>query len=935
MTTVLSDEDEDAAPVGKSMSRRDRVLLAAPYAGFFICVLVILAVPDPNGHIIFREEGFLYCTIQSPATRIIPLLGASLMILALILDGIVMVRLWRMCKSYDELKMKRDFSMSIIVRVMLVSLCSFIALIALGMSILHDAVPVAPHMIQAILPTIAFIVFGTQTDLLEAWGLVRLWNRLRQFIRASFRVAVRQPTMCDGQPAVVYILRFTPLTLRLACSPSSFPHNSATNDMAGSVGEAYVFFVLQILGGHVGIPIILLTYSITGIRRHPLVENFLVTWVIYTTSLCLLLYTGNQFTFSTLQTICNIQASLIYGSTIMAAFSALAFIFNLWSCTRLVTQLKVGDEDLTTEKQAGRGSHLRIYQSAGHYVALSTEPSEDNAPISPTAETRLLTREDGIYETPHGGTFVYHGDGHYTYNYGPGGLAGLFHNYYALGCALFASIGGLLFGYDQGVIANVLVMKDFTERWPIGAWEKGLMTAMLELGCLLGAIITGTFADHFTRRQAIVSACTIFSLGSTFQFAAQSLPQIVIGRAIGGLGVGALSMLSPLYMAEISPPEVRGSLMALEQFSIVLGAVLGFWTGFFTREMPGGASWRIPLAIQIGPAVLLAVGSFLLPASPRLLVAHGRYTDALRALAKLRRRTPHEIDGDPLLQIELLEMRTEVLLIEKTTRSSVRDVGFAAELKAWSMLFTSKYIKRTMIGVLMMFFQQWSGINALLYYGPTLMAELGLQGDTITLMVSGGIGIVQFISVFPVILYIDRLGRKPLLRYGSATMCLAHLFIALLVWRYADSWVEHPYAAWTAVACTYIFTAGYGMSYGPIGWILPSEVFPISMRSRGVSLSTASNWLNNFLIGLLTPILIEFSASATFMVFSTACFLGYFWSTYIVPETGNVSLEEMDEVFGSSAAAEDNNLKHQIETDLGLHILIGGLVAQPPSHATS
>lgn len=127
-------------------------------------------------------------------------------------------------------------------------------------------------------------------------------------------------------------------------------------------------------------------------------------------------------------------------------------------------------------------------------------------------------------------------------------------------------------------------------------------------------------------------------------------------------------MLSPLYMAEISPPEVRGSLMALEQFSIVLGAVLGFWTGFFTRESewltswvstektntetaPGGASWRIPLAIQIGPAVLLAVGSFLLPASPRLLVAHGRYTDALRALAKLRRRTPHEIDGDPLLQV--------------------------------------------------------------------------------------------------------------------------------------------------------------------------------------------------------------------------------------------------------------------------------------------
>ncbi|KAI0340884.1 MFS monosaccharide transporter [Trametopsis cervina] len=569
-----------------------------------------------------------------------------------------------------------------------------------------------------------------------------------------------------------------------------------------------------------------------------------------------------------------------------------------------------------------------VAQSAG-YVALSTEPAEHSAPSSPVLGTHALSN---THATPHGGTFTYHSNSHsYVYSYGPSGLAGLLHNYYALACALFASIGGLLFGYDQGVIANVLVMKDFMARWPIGAWEKGLMTAMLELGCLLGALITGTFADHLTRRQSIIFACIVFCIGSTFQFAAQTFPHLIIGRAIGGLGIGALSMLSPIYMAEISPPEVRGSLMALEQFSIVLGAVLGFWTGFFTRDVSGSASWRIPLGVQLVPGILLALGSLVLPASPRLLVAHGRHSEALRSLAKLRRRLPDEVDGDPLLQIELLEMRTEVLLVERTTGSSVKDSGLRAELKAWGMLFTKKYLNRTMIGVLMMFFQQWSGINALLYYGPTLMRELGLQGDTVTLMVSGGIGITQFISVFPVIIYIDRLGRKPLLRYGSAVMCLAHLLIAVLVWEYGADWPSHSAAAWTAVVCTYIFTAAYGVSYGPIGWILPSEVFPISMRSRGVALSTASNWFNNFLIGLATPVLMELSPSGTFMVFSTACFLGYFWSTYIVPETGNVSLEEMDEVFGSSAGVEDTRLKKEIETDLGLHILISGLTASSDS----
>lgn len=195
------------------------------------------------------------------------------------------------------------------------------------------------------------------------------------------------------------------------------------------------------------------------------------------------------------------------------------------------------------------------------------------------------------------------------------------------------------------------------------------------------------------------------------------------------------------------------------------------------------------------PAILLAVGSLFLPPSPRLLVAHGRHEEALQALAKLRRRADDEVHVDPLLQvnmvfslhdfrvpdfaqIELIEMRTEVSLIERTTGSSVNGSGIASELRAWGLLFSKKYTRRTMIGVLMMFFQrkfifpnshfsliysttydpEWSGINALLYYGPTLMQELGLRGDTVTLLVSGGIGIVQFISVFPVILYIDRLG---------------------------------------------------------------------------------------------------------------------------------------------------------------------------------
>ncbi|KAK7057875.1 MFS domain-containing protein [Favolaschia claudopus] len=505
-----------------------------------------------------------------------------------------------------------------------------------------------------------------------------------------------------------------------------------------------------------------------------------------------------------------------------------------------------------------------------------------------------------------------HGDSTYTYSYGPPGLSGLWHNHYAFLCAIFASIGGLSFGYDQGVIANVLVMKDFMRRWPVTPLQKGALTAILELGALIGTLASGILADKYSRRHSIFVACVIFNIGALFQCFATNLPHLFIGRAVGGIGVGALSMLSPLYISEISPPEVRGSLIALEQFSIVLGVVVGFWIGFFTRHISGSLSWRLPLGIQTIPGVLLALGAiFLLPASPRLLVLKGKYDEAERSLVKLRGR------DDELTKIEMLEMRVEATLISQV--DGMPPKHSTGEFAVWGRLLTKKYRGRTFIGVLIMVFQQWSGINALLYYGPTLVRSIGLQGDTVGLLVSGGIGIVQFLAVGPAVLYIDRLGRKPLLRGGSAVMTLAHLTIALLVQLFQDDWPEHAMAAWVAVAGIYTFTFAYGVSFGPIGWVLPSEVFPLSMRARGVALATASNWINNFFIGLITPVIMEASAAGTFLTFATACFIAYLWATYGVPETAGVALEDMDRVFGSDAGREDVARRRVVEEELGLH----------------
>ncbi|KAI6115239.1 hypothetical protein EV401DRAFT_86271 [Pisolithus croceorrhizus] len=597
--------------------------------------------------------------------------------------------------------------------------------------------------------------------------------------------------------------------------------------------------------------------------------------------------------------------------------------------------------------------------ATGAYLPLPRRAYDDSV-SSLTLESGRRVGDGHTTKTPHGGTLTIYSASSvaqqssstytYSYAYGPTGLAGLFRNRYAAGCAIFASVGGISFGYDQGVIANVLVMKDFVSRWPVGPWEKGIMTAVLELGALFGALLAGVFADKYSRRRSIFLASLVFCIGSGFQAGAQSLNHLILGRAVGGLGVGALSMLAPLYMAEISSPELRGSLMALEQLAIVSGVVFGFWAGFLTRNVPGSASWRIPLALQFLPGISLCLGCFLLPPSPRFLVLKGRLDEAMQSLSKLRLRTAAEAPHDPLLQLEFLEMQVDVAL--ETQCLGTNDGEGSAN--SWRRLFRREYFDRTSIGIMIMFFQQWSGINALLYYGPTLVTSVGFEGDLVTLLVSGGIGVVQFLAVIPAILYLDRLGRKPLLRGGSALMTLSHIVIAILIHHYEGSWPAHSSAAWLAVICIYTFTAAYGVSFGPIGWVLPSEVFPLSMRSKGVSLATASNWVNNFLIGLVTPPMIQSSAGATFFLFGTACFAAHFWSTYFVPETAGISLEEIDAVFGTTAGKEDRKVKvevsifrfffffwswhwgegkrvfareyQRLEQDFGIHDLVRGLV---------
>ncbi|KAF7892894.1 uncharacterized protein EAF02_000432 [Botrytis sinoallii] len=468
------------------------------------------------------------------------------------------------------------------------------------------------------------------------------------------------------------------------------------------------------------------------------------------------------------------------------------------------------------------------------------------------------------------------------------GLKGIIDSPYVAGAAVVSTVGGLLFGYDQGVVSVVLVMESFVLDFPrigphsSGFW-KGILTAMIELGAFFGALNQGWIADKYSRKYSIIIAVVIFLLGSILQTAAVNFNMLIIARLVGGIGIGMLSMVTPIYIAEIAPPEIRGALLVMEELSIVVGIVVAFWITFGTRYLSGEWGWRLSFFIQIVPALFLGAGVYFLPFSPRWLSSKGRDEEALKVLSKLRQLP----ETDSRIQEEARHIRNEV--------SHIRDIHLQKhenlinspmkfEIALWRDCFASDSIKRTHIGILIMFFQQFVGINALIYYSPTLFARMGL-GSEMQLIMSGVLNICQLVGVGSSLFTMDRYGRRPLLIIGSFFMTISHVMIAVMVCLFSYDWHTHQAAAWVSVAFLLFYMVIFGASWGPVPWAMPSEIFRSDLRAKGVALSTCSNWLNNFIIGLITPPLVVYTNWGAYVFFGGFCALSGVWTWLYVPET--------------------------------------------------
>ena len=289
------------------------------------------------------------------------------------------------------------------------------------------------------------------------------------------------------------------------------------------------------------------------------------------------------------------------------------------------------------------------------------------------------------------------------------------------------------------------------------------------------------------------------------------------------MGVGALSAIVPMYNAEAAPPEVRGSLVALQQLAITFGIMISFWINYGTHYIGGtgntqkDAAWLIPICLQLAPALVLLVGMIFMPFSPRWLIHHDREPEARKVLADLR-GLPEDHE---LVELEFLEIKAQSVFEKRTvaerwpglsnpTMMNIAKLQFVAI----GSLFKSKaMLKRVGVATVTMFFQQWTGINAILYYAPNIFESLGLSSNTISLLATGVVGIVMFLATIPAVLYIDRIGRKPVLTIGAIGMAICHIIIAVIVAKNKDQWETHKAAGWAAVVMVWLFVIHFGYSW--------------------------------------------------------------------------------------------------------------------------
>jgi sugar porter (SP) family MFS transporter len=434
-------------------------------------------------------------------------------------------------------------------------------------------------------------------------------------------------------------------------------------------------------------------------------------------------------------------------------------------------------------------------------------------------------------------------------------------NFVYLATAISA-LGGMLFGYDIGVISGAIlfIKKDFS----LSAGLEEIVVSAVLLGSLVGAIVGGILADRLGRRRLLIITAIVFALGAVGAALAPGTASLIAARIVAGAAIGIASFVAPLYISEIAPVEIRGRLVSINQVALTSGIVISYLIDY---AFAASQAWRWMFALAVIPAAAFGIGLLFIPDSPRWLVGRG---DVDRARAVLKRiRAPNRVAAE----------------LKEIQHSATQQKGH------WSELLSPLLRPAMIVGVGLAIAQQITGINTVIYYAPTIFKFAGLSSASVALLASVGVGVVNVVLTLVAMQLIDRVGRRPLLLVSLAGMALSLLVLGLAfaLPQFSGS------LGWIAIASLMVYVGSFAVGLGPVFWLMLSEIYPLRVRGRAMSVGTVANWGANLIVALsfltLTQVL---GKPATFGLYGIVSIGAWLFVFFLVPETKGKSLEQIE-----------------------------------------
>lgn len=439
-------------------------------------------------------------------------------------------------------------------------------------------------------------------------------------------------------------------------------------------------------------------------------------------------------------------------------------------------------------------------------------------------------------------------------------------HYFVIMIAAIAGLGGFLFGFDSSVIADT---KDqITAQFSLSDFQWSLVVSVSLLGSVIGIPISGIVADRISRKSMLIMVAIGFIIGAALCAEATALNTLIAGRFIIGVCIGIASYISPLFISEMAPPKIRGGMILMNGLAITFGQAFSFLIGYFLHDI-SPSSWRLLLWIGTVPAFGLLGGILFVPHSPRWMMAKHGVAKAYQVLKKIR--TSEEIARAELQEIQL-------------------NINQAHEKVGIAKLFTPPLLFVLLVGLGLGIFQQFSGINAIMYYGPVIFETAGFYPIKNAILATFWMGLINFIFTAVTLVLVDRLGRRFLLLSGSLLAAISLMLVAFYyqLHLFDKKWIMFCFMS------TYII--GYCVSVGSLFWVLISEIYPLKVRGLAMSIATVVQWGANFVVSItFLEIFHRFGEVNTFWLFGSVCLLGFLFVYYYVPETKNISLEKIEE----------------------------------------